>query len=65
MTASDIIDALGGPSEVARICECSRQAVCQWRDKGIPKARLMFLKLVRPDLDWNGVQVQASNQVAA
>lgn len=47
---SEIIDALGGTSEVARLCEVTTGAVSQWRNAGIPKARLMFLKLARPNV---------------
>lgn len=50
MDANKIIDALGGTNEVARVCEVTAQAVSQWRDDGIPKARLMFLRLKRPDI---------------
>lgn len=49
-TPSEIIDALGGSSKVAELCEVTVGAVSQWRDDGIPKARLMFLKLARPDV---------------
>lgn len=51
--ASHLIDALGGTKAVADICEVSSQAVSQWRADGIPKARLKFLKLIRPDVDWD------------
>ena len=47
---SSIIDALGGNSRVADICNISSQAVSKWRREGIPPARLMYLKLLRPDL---------------
>lgn len=46
---SKLIDGLGGTSKVARLCEVTTGAVSQWRYSGIPKARLMFLKLARPD----------------
>ena len=48
--ANRIIDALGGTTEVARLCECNPQAVSHWRRDGIPKARRLFLKFVRPEL---------------
>lgn len=44
----EIIDALGGTSEVARLCEIQPASVSEWRKLGIPKARLKFLKLARP-----------------
>ena len=50
MDANKIIDELGGTNEVARLCEVTAQAVSQWRTEGIPPARLMYLKVVRPDV---------------
>lgn len=49
-TPSQIIDALGGSSKVAELCEVTVGAVSQWRDDGIPKARLMFLRLAKPEV---------------
>lgn len=49
-TVDEIIDALGGTVEVSELCEIAPSAVSQWRLTGIPKARLMYLKLLRPDL---------------
>jgi hypothetical protein len=57
MTSDTIISRLGGPSEVAKLCECSPQAVSQWfgidpvsgQQREIPKARLLYLRAVRPD----------------
>lgn len=42
-----IIDALGGTGVVAEMCEVSAPAVSQWRDNGIPKAQLRYLKLAK------------------
>lgn len=50
MDNNSIIDALGGTSEVAKMCEVTPGAVSQWRDDGIPRARLMYLELLRPDV---------------
>lgn len=50
MQPNQIIDSLGGTAEVSRICEVSAQAVSQWRQDGIPKARLMYLRAIRPDV---------------
>jgi hypothetical protein len=47
-TPSEVIDALGGTSTTARLCETTDAAVSQWRIKGIPKSRLMFLRLAAP-----------------
>ena len=53
MNANQIIDALGGTAEVSRLCEVSMEAVSQWKKNSIPKSRLMFLKLARPDVFAN------------
>lgn len=45
-----IIDLLGGTSETARLCDVQPASVSEWRSNGIPKARLMFLRLARPDV---------------
>lgn len=45
-----LIDALGGTTSVAVLCEVEPQAVSQWRKNGIPQSRLMYLKLLRPDV---------------
>lgn len=50
MDSSKIIDALGGTAKVAKLCNVKQPSVSQWRESGIPQARLMFLKLVRPDV---------------
>lgn len=47
---SEIIDKFGGTVAVARICNVSSQAVSKWRNEGIPEARLMYLKLLKPEL---------------
>jgi hypothetical protein len=49
-TDSQIIDALGGTSVVAKLCDVEKQAVSNWRKEGIPKARRMYLQAVRPDV---------------
>ena len=48
--ANIVIDAIGGTSETARLCEIDPASVSEWRKKYIPKARLMFLKLARPEI---------------
>ncbi len=50
MDSSKIIDALGGTAKTAALCKVSMAAVSQWRDDGIPRARLMYLQAVRPDV---------------
>lgn len=47
---SRIIDALGGTMAVTRLCEVRSASVSKWRWTGIPRARLMFLRAIRPDV---------------
>lgn len=54
MDPNKIIDAIGGTSAVAELCEVTTGAVSQWRTDGIPAARMMFLKLARPDVFVEG-----------
>ncbi|WGG48944.1 hypothetical protein [Rugamonas sp. DEMB1] len=49
-TPDEIIDSLGGTSEVARLCEIQPPSVSEWRKNGIPKTQLKFLRLARPDV---------------
>ncbi|NIF51431.1 hypothetical protein [Burkholderia sp. Ax-1724] len=45
-----VIDRLGGTSETARLFEIEPASVSGWRKLGIPKARLQFLRVARPDV---------------
>lgn len=47
---SSVINALGGTTEVARLCRITPQAVTKWRRTGIPMARWLYLRAVRPDV---------------
>lgn len=47
---SRLIDLLGGTVETAKLAEVTPAAVSQWRRTGIPKARLMYLRLARPEI---------------
>ncbi|WP_186120602.1 hypothetical protein [Burkholderia gladioli] len=58
--ACDVIDAIGGTAATARLCEIQQPSVSEWKKTGIPKARLQFLRLARPD-----AFVKADNQEAA
>lgn len=57
-----IIDALGGTSEVAKICGVKPPSVSEWRDSGIPRARLMYLRLLRPDVFKDQPRNQEADQ---
>lgn len=67
MDTNTVIDLLGGTNKVAELCEVKPQAVSQWRASGIPPARLMYLKLLRPDVfgqDEKSQAVEATKQAA-
>lgn len=49
LSASEIIDRLGGTTEVARICQIKPPSVSEWRASGIPPARRQYLELLRPE----------------
>lgn len=44
------IDLLGGTSRAARFFEVKMASVSGWRRSRIPRARLMYLRVVRPDI---------------
>ncbi len=46
--ANQIIDAIGGTAKVAELCDVTPGAVSQWRNNGIPKATLKYLRLAKP-----------------
>ena len=48
MNPGKVIDRLGGTTAVAKICEIEPASVSEWRHNGIPKARLMYLRVVYP-----------------
>ncbi len=50
MNPSAIIEALGGTSRVAELCEVRPPSVSDWKKYGIPRARMMFLRIARPEV---------------
>lgn len=72
MNPKSIVERLGGVNQVARLCECSPQAVSQWfgvhpvtkRARTIPNARLLYLKAIRPDVFVEPERDQAQGDVA-
>lgn len=48
--ANRIIDAMGGTVAVCTLFNITSGAVSQWREEGIPDARLFSIKLMHPDL---------------
>lgn len=64
MDANSIIDALGGTAAVAGLCQVKQPSVSEWRRFGIPPARLMYLRLLRPDV-FEKEQNSTTEQAAA
>lgn len=48
--ANTVIDRMGGTTAAAKFCEIEPASVSGWRKKGIPKLRLQWLRLVRPEI---------------
>lgn len=45
--ANEVIDALGGTSAVAALCDVTTGAVSQWRTAGIPKQQWRYLSVAK------------------
>lgn len=45
-----LIDALGGTCKTALMFEIDPASVSGWRKEGIPKGRLLYIKLAHPEL---------------
>jgi hypothetical protein len=70
MDSKTIIDALGGPSEVARLCDLTPQAVSQWygrdadgKERQIPKSWRRYLELAKP-LEFARLHAQYEQKAA-
>lgn len=63
-TDSEIIDRLGGTTEVARICQIKPPSVSEWRSSGIPSARRQFLALLRPEA-FEAMSIKSVRQAVA
>ncbi|AVR10280.1 MULTISPECIES: hypothetical protein [pseudomallei group] len=48
--ANTVIDRLGGTNAVAAIFEIKAPSVSEWRQTGIPKPRLQYIRLAFPDV---------------
>ncbi len=54
--AKQLVEELGGNCEVARICQIATSSVASWYRLGVPRARVMYLKLKYPKLKvWQAV----------
>jgi len=50
LSPREIIDAFGGTSAVARLFNIRPPSVSGWKTNGIPDARMMCFRLLRPEL---------------
>lgn len=51
ISVSELIDRLGGTYATAELCEVAPPSVSEWKaNNHIPKARLMYLRLARPEV---------------
>ncbi|MDP2758915.1 MAG: hypothetical protein Q8O64_00725 [Sideroxyarcus sp.] len=56
-----LINQIGTPALITMF-GISKGAISQWRHNGIPKARLMYLKVVRPELFVESTKPASSKQ---
>jgi hypothetical protein len=61
--AEDVIEAFGGPTKTAELCEVTKSAVSQWKTNGIPKAQLKFLQAAHPEV-FNQLTKHAASRCA-
>lgn len=59
MDANKAIDLLGGTAAAARFFEVRMPSVSAWRRSGLPRARAMYLRAVRPDI-WEACQPKST-----
>lgn len=60
--ANRIINQLGGTAEVARMFQIRMPSVSGWRQDGIPKGRMLFIKTVHPK-SLRGADAKAATAV--
>lgn len=64
MNPNDVIDALGGTFRVAELCEVRPPSVSGWRKYGIPRARMMFLRVAKPEI-LETLEAQSAKKIVA
>lgn len=65
LTDSQIIDALGGTGKTAKLFGIQPASVSEWRKTGIPDARMMYIRLARPDIFSKKPQPQRKRRMRA
>jgi hypothetical protein len=65
-SANTLIARLGGTTSAAKYFEIEPPSVSEWRDNGIPKARMQLLRVAHPEwFDKTGVPIPLPRYVAA
>lgn len=62
--ANQVIEALGGTAEVARLFGVAMPSVSDWKKDGIPRARMMFLQVAKKK-ELSGIDLEAALSSAA
>lgn len=57
--AAQVIEKLGGTAEVSRLFGLSMPSVSDWKNDGIPPARMMYLRLAKKR-DLKGIDLDAA-----
>lgn len=57
--AAQVIETLGGTAEVSRLFGLSMPSVSDWKNDGIPPARMMYLRLAKKR-DLKGIDLDAA-----
>jgi hypothetical protein len=47
---AELIEALGGTSQVAFLCDIKSPSVSEWKRNGIPKSQRNYLRLAKPEI---------------
>ena len=50
MTDAQLIDMLGRPAKVAKLCGVTVQAVCQWRNNNAIPAAPLMIRFLKPNV---------------
>ena len=57
--ATQVIDALGGTAKVARLCDLSMSSVSDWKQGGVPPARMQYFKAAHKKM-LSGIDLTAA-----
>lgn len=64
VSATQVIEALGGTAAVARLFGVAMPSVSAWKERGIPRPRMMFLSVARKK-ELAGIDLRAATALAS